>query len=105
MRRSNRKPRLTPSKSAANELFNLAADAKKLVGRLLPDGVDTALDEIRQIKTSIYRLPDELGYLRSEPRLVIHVILLIAERILATHIEKEKPESERSQYTYATKSS
>jgi hypothetical protein len=90
MRRTNRKPRHTSAKSLPNELFDLATAAQNLLVRLLPRGVDAALDQIRQIKASLYELPDELGYLRSEPRLVIHVILLVAERALVTHIEMEK---------------
>jgi hypothetical protein len=92
MRRVNRKRRHTSPKSAPKELFDLAAGAQNLLVRLLPRGVDAALDRILQIKSSHYQLPDELDYLRSEPRLVIHVILLVAERALVTHIEKRRPE-------------
>jgi hypothetical protein len=90
MRHTNRKPRHAPRESAPNESFDLANAAQNLLVRLLPRGVDAALDQIRQIKSSHYQLPDELDYLRSEPRLVIHVIFLVAERALVTHIEKEK---------------
>jgi hypothetical protein len=90
MRRTNRKRRHTSPKSAPTGLFDFAGGAQNLLVRLLPRGVDAALDQIRQIKSSHYQLPDELDYLRSEPRLVIHVIFLVAERALVTHIEKEK---------------
>jgi hypothetical protein len=90
MCRINRKRRHTSPKSAPNELFAFASGAQNLLVRPLPRGVDAALDQIRQIKSSHYQLPDELDYLRSEPRLVIHVIFLVAERALVTHIEKEK---------------
>jgi hypothetical protein len=90
MRLTNRKLRHTSPKSGTNELFDLATAAQNLLVRLLPRGVDAALDQIRQIKASLYEFPDELGYLRSEPRLVIHVILLVAECALVTHIENEK---------------
>jgi hypothetical protein len=89
MRRNDRKPRDTPPKLATNELLDLAT-AQNLLVKLLPRGVDAALDQIRQIKASLCELPDELGYLRSEPPLVIHVNLLVAEHALVTHIEKEE---------------
>jgi hypothetical protein len=90
MCRIDRKRRHTSPKSAPNELSDLAAGAQSLLVRLLPHGVDAALDQIRQIQSSLHELPDELEYLRSEPRLVAHVILLVAERALVGHIEKEK---------------
>ena len=90
MRRTNRKRRHTSPKSAPNELFDFAGGAQNLLVRLLPRGVDAALDQIRQVQSSLRELPDELDYLRSEPRLVIHVTLLVAEHALATYIEKQK---------------
>ena len=93
MRRTNAESRHTSSKSATEQLFDLAAAAQNLLVKLLPRGVDAALDQIRQIKSSHYQLPDELDYLRSEPRLVIHVTLLVAEHALATYIEKQKIEN------------
>jgi hypothetical protein len=90
MCRINRKGRHTSPKSAPNELFDLAAGAQSLLVRLLPRGVDAALDQIRQIRSSHYELPDELDYLRSEPRLFVHVTLLVAEHALATYVEKQK---------------
>ena len=92
MRRTNGESRHTSSKSATEQLFDLAAAAQNLLVKLLPRGVDAALDQIRQIQSSLHKLPDELDYLRSEPRLVIHVTLLVAEHALATYIEKQKIE-------------
>jgi hypothetical protein len=89
----NRKRRHIWLKSAPNELFDFAAGAQNLLVILLPRGIDAALDQIRHIQSSLHELPDELDYLRSEPRLVVHVILLVAERVLITHIEKENTES------------
>jgi hypothetical protein len=93
MRRTNGKWRHTSSKSATEQLFDLAAAAQNLLVKLLPRGVDAALDQIRQVQSSLRELPDELDYLRSEPRLVIHATLLVAEHALATYIEKQKIEN------------
>jgi hypothetical protein len=89
-RTTNGESRHTTSKSSTEQLFDLAAAAQNLLVKLLPRGVDAALDQIRQIQSSLHKLPDELDYLRSEPRLVIHVTLLVAEHALATYIEKQK---------------
>ena len=93
MRRTNAESRHNSSKSATEHLLDLAAVAQNLLVKLLPRGVDAALDQIRQIQSSLHELPDELDYLRSEPRLVIHVTLLVAEHALATYIEKQKIEN------------
>ena len=92
MRRTNGESRHTSSRSATEQLFDLAAAEQNLLVKLLPRGVDAALDQIRQIKSSHYQLADELDYLRSEPRLVIHVTVLVAEHALAPYIEKQKIE-------------